>query len=85
MADMRKKDFDWRVDTNSNGTTPTEHVKFALLMDLRDELKAFNRTLRNIENLARCPNVRGGFIAMRRLALHIEKHGTKPKPKRSKI
>jgi hypothetical protein len=35
----------WLVSTNSDGTVPVEHVKFALLQDIRDELQKLNALL----------------------------------------
>lgn len=79
MADTRKKGKFWTIFTNTDGTTPNEHVQFALLMDIRDELQTMNGTLGRIENLARCVNVARGFIAMNKIRLHLEKHGARPK------
>jgi hypothetical protein len=42
MADTRKANYNWKINTNSNGTTPTEDATLAVLMDIRDELKALN-------------------------------------------
>jgi len=38
--DRRKKNVEWMLDTNRDGTTPTLAAHLAVLMDIRDELKA---------------------------------------------
>jgi hypothetical protein len=43
MSDTRKKDRNWKIDTNTDGTTPSTDAHLAVLMDLRDELKESNR------------------------------------------
>ena len=72
----RHKDANWTVPEN----TTFEGAALTVLMDLRDELKAVNQRLGAIEDLARCPNVARGFIAMNKVRLHLEKHGANPKP-----
>lgn len=39
---MRHKNTNWNLGQNSDGTVPTQHVQWALLMDLRDELRRLN-------------------------------------------
>lgn len=55
MSDERRKDALWRVRANADGTLPWEAIKVAVLMDLRDELKALNRLLR-CRNFLDIPN-----------------------------
>jgi hypothetical protein len=45
MADTRKKNTNWSIKTNSDGTTPTDDAHLAVLMDIRDELQQLNRLL----------------------------------------
>lgn len=80
--DTRRKDFDWRV-RNPGENTPDMGRQLAVLMDIRDELKKANERLAALETLARCHNVRGGFIAMRRIARVLEERFPK-KRKRKK-
>lgn len=54
--DTRKKNLNWRIDTNDDGTTPHHDVQFALLMDIRDELQMLNGLLR-CQNFQRIPFV----------------------------
>lgn len=39
---MRKKDVNWTINQNHDGTTSTENAHLAVLMDIRDELKNLN-------------------------------------------
>ena len=82
MTDTRKKDANWRLTVNPDGTVPNLDAHLAVLMDIRDELKQQNRHLDALEGLARCPNVQRGFISMRQIILHLEKFGAKAKPKK---
>ncbi len=45
MTDTRKKDVDWSIKSQQNGTYSFEAAQLAVLMDIRDELKALNNTL----------------------------------------
>lgn len=45
MADTRKANINWNLQTNGNGTTPVDAAQLAVLMDLRDELQKLNRLL----------------------------------------
>lgn len=45
MADTRKKNFNWGIKTNVDGTTPTPDAHLATLMDIRDELQRLNSLL----------------------------------------
>jgi hypothetical protein len=54
MSDYRKKDGDWKIATNGNGTTPTVEAQLAVLMDIRDELKQLNRTCNEQATINRC-------------------------------
>lgn len=53
MSNTRKKDTNWKIDTNADGTTPIQDAHLAVFMDIRDELKVLNRLLH-------CPN----FVAI---------------------
>lgn len=43
MDDTRKKNVDWAILRNTNGTTSAETASLAVLMDIRDELQKLNR------------------------------------------
>ena len=45
MTDTRKKDFNWQIATNEDGTTPAADARLAVMMDIRDELKRLNALL----------------------------------------
>lgn len=72
MSDRRHANANWRLHINGDGTIPADHVKLALLMDLRDELRAQTSALQTIARAAQCPNVRRGFVAMHKLRKHLE-------------
>ena len=69
--DKRKKDYDWKIKTNTDGTTPQQDAHLAVLMDIRDELKQLNRLLG-------CEN----FLDIPALLRMIRENTTKPKVKR---
>lgn len=58
MSDTRKKNFDWRIDTNADGLTPQADALLATVMDLRDELKEIKTALGPLQRL-NCPNFLG--------------------------
>ena len=75
MADERKKNANWRLSTNENGTTPHGDAELAVLMDIRDELQDLNRLLA-------CPN----FRAIPSLLRLIRTNTAKPrKPRRKPV
>lgn len=55
--DKRKKNINWSIGTNSDGTTPAHDAHLAVLMDIRDEL-------RTIRQLAQCYRIPRGLDAM---------------------
>lgn len=68
----RYKDGDWQLPS-APGTTKIaswDHVKIAVLMDIRDELKQLNRLLG-------CPN----FTEIPSVLREIRRNTAKPKPK----
>lgn len=71
MADTRKKDFNWGIKTNDDGTTPTPDAHLATLMDIRDELKRLN-------SLLCCPN----FVAIPRKLDAIKRNTDRKCPTR---
>lgn len=42
MVDTRKKNYNWKIDTNLDGTTPNSDANLAVMMDIRDELQRLN-------------------------------------------
>ena len=72
MADTRKKDYNWAIGTNENGTTPPDDATLAVLMDVRDELKVLN-------GLLRCPN----FLGIPASLTRISRNTAKPKRSRN--
>lgn len=75
MADTRRKNANWKLNVNDNGTVPHGDAELAVLMDIRDELQA-------IRSQVECHNVQLGFIAMQRLDKHLRKKWPLPKRKR---
>jgi len=39
---VRHKNGQWNLETNADGTVPSQHVTWALQMDIRDELQVLN-------------------------------------------
>lgn len=70
MADTRKKDVNWRLNVNANGTCLTSDAQLAVLMDLRDELKRLNSVLH-------CVN----FLDVPRRLARIARNTAKPSKK----
>lgn len=68
MADTRKKNINWTIKTNPNGTTPEQDAHLAVLMDIRDELQALNRVFG-------CQN----FLEVPRILREIRRNTTKKK------
>ena len=72
-SNKRKKNIQWTLPTNSDGTTSWDGVKVAVLMDIRDELQHLNALL-GCKNFTRIP-----------LALaQIEENTTPKKPPEKK-
>ena len=71
MNDKRRKDANWEIKTNPDGTSPTDDATLAVLMDIRDELKKLN-------NLLHCHN----FITLPLKIEAIRRNTTKPKRKK---
>lgn len=69
----RHKDVQWNLPPG-NPTHCWESIHAALLMDLRDELKEANRSLRAIEATLGCHNVVKGMKALHRLDRRVAKH-----------
>jgi hypothetical protein len=72
MTDTRKKNRNWNISTNPDGTTPSSDIQLALLMDLRDELQRLNALL-NCTNFTEIPGT----------LLGIKRNTTKPKRKKN--
>lgn len=78
MADERRKDINWRIHTNMDGSSPNSDAQLAVLMDIRDELKQQSLELRKLNNLLHCRN----FTAIPDILRTIRKNTTKKrKPK----
>lgn len=73
MADTRKKNFNWRIHTNADGTTPSADAHLAVFMDIRDELQKLNRVFE-------CPN----FLRIPWTLDEIRKQTKKKRKKRVK-
>lgn len=43
--DQRKANFNWKINTNPDGTTPQLDAHLAVLMDIRDQLTYLNALL----------------------------------------
>lgn len=54
--DTRKRNRNWTIYTNRDGSTPTDDAHLAVLMDIRDELQRLNRLL-HCENFTGIPFV----------------------------
>lgn len=74
MSDKRKKDVEWKLSDNADGTIPVSYAQIAVLMDLRDELKKLNRLLS-------CEN----FTSIPALLRMIRENTAKPKRKRKPV
>ncbi len=74
MADTRKRNINWRIDTNLDGTTPARDAALAVLMDIREELQSLN-------GLFRCPNL----LTIPQKIDAIRKNTARPKRKRKKL
>lgn len=68
----RRKDTDWRVAAQSDGTYSYEASQLTVLMDIRDELKLLN-------GLLHCQN----FIAIPQKLDAIRRNTAKPRSKKS--
>ena len=66
MRDERQKDADWLLRKNSDGNFSWDQVNIAVLMDLRDELKAINRKLD-------CYRVRSALDAMSEFGVKLRR------------
>lgn len=83
MSDRRRANIKWTVcGPDHEGSLSFDAAQLAVLMDIRDELQAANAALRTLRALAQCPNVRRGFIAMRKLREHLAP--AKPRRKKGK-
>lgn len=59
----RLKDYQWNLSCKETDQTfSTDHIKIALLMDIRDELKQLNRVL-SCNNLSRYERILKGIRA----------------------
>lgn len=72
---MRHKDANWNCGDPS--TVTQEQARLAVLMDIRDELKALNRVMQ-------CYNVRAGFGAMQRMDRRMQRSGMHLTKKKAK-
>ncbi len=45
MNDYRKKNGNWKLNPNPDGTYPANDARLAVLMDVRDELRSLNGLL----------------------------------------
>jgi len=71
MDDTRKKNFNWGIKTNGDGSTPTQDAHLATLMDIRDELQRLN-------SLLHCSN----FVAIPRKLDAIKRNTAKKRKTR---
>lgn len=55
MADTRRRNVNWTISSNADGTLPITSATLATLMDIRDELQRLNGLLqcRNFINIPR--------------------------------
>lgn len=53
MSDHKHANINWKLRTNPDNTVPTDHIKFALMMDIRTELQRLNNLLHcsNFQNI----------------------------------
>lgn len=66
MADTRKKNTNWKLHVNQDGTVPNHDAQLAVLMDLRDELQSLNR-------LANCYRIPRALDAMHELGVEARR------------
>jgi hypothetical protein len=79
-VDGRSKDVRWRLNVSDQGTVSTNDAQLAVLMDIRDELQAANRTLNAIERQVCCRNA----TAVPRILRKIEEN-TQRKSRAKKV
>lgn len=70
MSDRRRKDQNWLLNVNTDGTVPTSDAQLAVLMDIREELKLMNLRLQCSE-----------FISIPKKLDRIARNTAKPKRK----
>lgn len=68
MTDKRKKNANWNLNVNDDGSVPQMDAHLAVLMDIRDEMQRLNRLLH-------CSN----FIGIPRELANITKNTRKPR------
>lgn len=65
----RHKDSNWNIPQEPS----YEGARLAVLMDIRDELKAANRTLDSLATLGRCNRIQTMFRTVERLDRRLAK------------
>jgi hypothetical protein len=75
MVDRRRKNTDWALNPNADGTVPHADAELAVLMDIRDELKLVNQKLAVLQ----CPN----FLAIPHTLKRISRNTTKKRKPRT--
>lgn len=66
MADRRHKDADWTIDIDKSNRVEWGGAQTAVLMDIRDELKALN-------SIFNCVNFLGMPAVLRQVAANTKK------------
>lgn len=75
----RLKDVAWTLTPDANGNYSFDAVQTALLMDLRDELKAIRLELQRMNGVVQCSNT----IAIPRILRAIQRNTAKPRVKKA--
>lgn len=75
MTDNRCKNFTWGLNTNPNGSLPTDQCQLAVLMDIREELQGLRR-------IFECANFLGMPAVLREVAANTKKPKRRRKAKK---
>jgi len=65
MADTRRKNVNWRLAVNGDGTVPHHDAELAVLMDIRDELQG----IRSLLSCYRIPRALDAIVRMDRMGV----------------
>lgn len=72
------RNADWLIGTPNGEARNNDDVKFALLMDIRQELRDLNHGINKLNNLLSCPN----FTAIPATLRSIRRNTAKPREKK---
>lgn len=76
-TDRRKKNADWRLNVNSDGTVPHNEAVFAVQMDIRDAMLRQNELLSQLVGLLRCHRIPRALDALHSLGVQARRRKRK--------